>query len=560
MSTIAPAATDADRSADHRTDRAVVALVAVSAVGAVLLGAAGSGWGGTASWFGPDALLGSTRISALLSHVVSIGGACLVVIAWLGTGLLVRRGRAGLRAVVGVAGAASAPLLVAPPLFSTDARTYVAIGELLDRGGDPYTQGWAASGRLDYIGQVSPFWSKTPSPYSPLALRLLQLVAHLTGGDLQVGALLFRALAVVGVLVIGALIVRVAGEVGISRAGALWLGVANPVVLFGAVSGAHLDALVAPLLLAAVVSVGAGRGLMAGVLLGLATQLKVTSVVVLAVVVARAVFRERSWGQLRTAGGTAIAAVVTFVAVSLACRLGWGWVAALGVPGRANSSATPIDAIADLAYRAGFGGRVGTARISGAPPWLETVALAVAAVLCLAVVMRRGVSRVEAAGWSLVAISLLSSAFWSWYLVTPLALVAVAAPRRRLGWSQVGLVLLGLVSLLSARPGGGAEIALQNRRGDVAFLVAYGIAAGLVVAGLTTAVSRRVEPPGQAGGVSDGTRVPRSRDTDRGRVSRTVSGAVPTSVTAYERSMSWRTVSVSVSGSTTQYQGHPPSA
>lgn len=98
-------------------------LVAVSAARAVLLAAAGSAWGGTASWFGPAAVLSPTRVSAQLSRAVSTVGAGLVVLDWLGTGLVARRGSVGLRAVIGVAGAAALPLLVAPPLFSGDART-----------------------------------------------------------------------------------------------------------------------------------------------------------------------------------------------------------------------------------------------------------------------------------------------------------------------------------------------------------------------------------------------------------------------------------------------------
>lgn len=287
----------------------------------------------------------------------------------------------------------------------------MAIGELLERGGDPYTQGWGASGRADYIGQISPFWRDTPSTHSPLALRLLQLVAHVTGGDLRVGALLFRALAVVGLIVTGALVVRVAGQVGLDRAGAVWVGVANPVVPFGAATGAHLDALVAPLVLAAVVSVAAGRSLMAGVMLGLATQLKVTSVVVLAVVVAWSVLNQRSRVHVRTAVSTTIATVVTFVGGQsrVRARVGLGggargaWAFQLqlhtdrrhlgpGPPGRPRWTGRHGSDLRGAAVARGGGARPGSSPVPGCGHTGR-------------------ISLAEAAGWSLVAVTVLSSAF-----------------------------------------------------------------------------------------------------------------------------------------------------
>ncbi len=458
--------------------------IVLGLVGSALLVLAGSGWGGPRGWFGADTPLGATNVRPRLSHVTSVVGLGLVVLAWLGAGALVRAGRVGTRAVVAVATATALPLLAGPPLFSADARYYVAVGELVDTGGHPYTQGWSATGRPDYIGRASSFWSTKPCPYSPGAVRLLQGVAHVTGGDLDRGALVLRVLATAGVVTTGVLLVAVTRRTGGTPAAALWLGVGNPVVLLSGVSGAHLDAIVAPLALGAAACVLVRRPLLAGLLTGLAAQLKVTAFVLLAVVVAWAFLRDRSRTAARVAALASAATAVTFVAVSEACRLGWGWVHALSIPATANTSATPVAAAAELAHRAGLVGQVGTQSVPGPSGALQAVAMTVAAATCLTIVaVGRRVAVVEAAGWATLVVVLAAGAMWSWYLLVPLALIAVAPLRRGSWWTSAGLVVLSLVTLASARPGGGPSASALNARADLAFLLGYAAAVVLVLVG-----------------------------------------------------------------------------
>lgn len=469
----------------RRAVAAVAAIAIASFVGAAAVAAAGSGWGGSPGWFGSDTPLGVSRVRPGYSHLASVAGLALVIVSWLVTGLLVRLRRVGVSGVAAVAVGAAIPLLLGPPLFSSDARTYIAIGELVDRGHDPYIEGWAAAGRSDYIGRAARGWRDTPSPYSPLALRLLQGLARLAGGDLDRGAVLLRVLAVLAVAATAVLVVRLAARAGVPPAGALWLAVANPVVLFGGISGLHLDVLVAPLVLGGAALALARRPVAAGLTLGLAAQLKVTALVVVVVVAAWAVLRDRTAVAWRRAAVTAVVSAATFVVLSFVCRLGWGWVGALGVPGRVNTSVTPVDAVADLLHRGGLLPRVGNQAISGAPKVGELLALLLAAAIGLAIVLFAPIGVVEAAGWALLVLSLLGGAVWSWYLIAPLALLAMSARRPGLAWSWAGLVLLSLITLVGVRPGGGSARSLATGWADLGYLLAYAVVAALVLVGFT---------------------------------------------------------------------------
>lgn len=69
------------------------------------------------------------------------------------------------------AAAWTAPLIIAPPLYSRDVYSYLAQGAVALRGFDPYSRG-AAVLDLPLRGNVAGLWQETPSPYGPLFLLL----------------------------------------------------------------------------------------------------------------------------------------------------------------------------------------------------------------------------------------------------------------------------------------------------------------------------------------------------------------------------------------------------
>jgi len=87
------------------------------------------------------------------------------------------------------------PLVVGPPLFSTDVYSYAAQGLLLTHHLDPYHVGPAALGRAPAALAVDLRWRTAPSPYGPLATLIEWTAAEIGGGAL--GALVvFRGIAV----------------------------------------------------------------------------------------------------------------------------------------------------------------------------------------------------------------------------------------------------------------------------------------------------------------------------------------------------------------------------
>jgi len=146
-----------------------------------------------------------------------------------------------LRSAVAVGTLWALPTALTVPLLSRDAYSYAAVGRLAATGHDPYLVGPAALGPGPFLALVDPLWQHTPTPYGPVLVALLRVVADLGGGSVLITVLLLRALAVVATAAAVVLAVRAAPST--ARAQVLVLTALNPVVLLHLVSGAHLDAL-----------------------------------------------------------------------------------------------------------------------------------------------------------------------------------------------------------------------------------------------------------------------------------------------------------------------------
>ena len=73
-------------------------------------------------------------------------------------------------------------------------------------------------------------------------MRLAHLGTAATGYDPFWGALAQRAIAVLALVAAAALLLRLADLLGVDRGWTLWCGVLNPLVLLHLVGGAHNDA------------------------------------------------------------------------------------------------------------------------------------------------------------------------------------------------------------------------------------------------------------------------------------------------------------------------------
>jgi hypothetical protein len=448
--------------------------------GASVLTLTGAGWGHPAGvtelWFAGTAPLGVRRVGLDADELLASGAQLLVLSCWLGLGLLVRRGLAGARTVMAAAVAGGAPLLAGAPLFSNDAYTYVAVGELLERGRDPYRVGWGALHQPQYLAHVDHVWMHTPSPYSPLLLRLLQLDSHLAGGNLRLGVVLLRVLAVVAFVGLGWAVSRAVG--GAAGAAALWLSVANPLLSQQLLSGLHVDLYVALLVVLAVTAHARGHHLGAMLLVALAAQVKVTAVVVAPVLIADVLLAGRLAGSRRWIRAAALAAVgvVAFTALSVAAGLGNGWLHALSVPALGRNSTTGVDALADLAARVGLTGtRPLNEHILSAPASLRTVGFVLAGAVIgwgALRVRRLGVPLAGAA--ALAAVSGFGASTWPWYLAPAVVLIAVGRPGPKV---VLATVATSLAFSLALRPGGGPILLHEPVLADLAVL---GLLAGVL--------------------------------------------------------------------------------
>ncbi|MEN3609939.1 polyprenol phosphomannose-dependent alpha 1,6 mannosyltransferase MptB [Plantactinospora sp. ZYX-F-223] len=410
----------------------------------------------------------------------------------------------------------AAPLLVAPPVGSRDAYAYACQGALWLDGVDPYSVGVLPGGCV-WSDAVPALWRDTPTPYGPLAVALAggavavaRAITTSTDGQLLVVIALLRAEALAGVVLVAGCLPRLARAGGVDPLHATWLGLVSPLVLVHALGGAHNDALVLGLVLAALSlaaggssAFGAGRaGLVTGALLGLAVAIKVTAIVALpfalllatvrpgrapgsagAVDTVRLTHYERASGARRrppgwrrarlpgvlldrrllalSAAGGLTGAVLAFAGVTLATGLDLGWISALSDTGRlVQWTSVPSGLGMAAGYLLRLAGRaeavddaVAAARLLG------LVALAGTLAILLVRAGRAGSAPdptrarrrlVTITGLAFTALALLSPIFYPWYgLIAVTVLAAGLSVRRWVHRVAVAVVVLSFLVLPS---------------------------------------------------------------------------------------------------------------
>lgn len=484
-------------------------------------GGAGGYWLGLAAWL--------------------IGLALLAAVWWrLGTRLAAPAPPVTARDVLGTGLLWAAPLLVAPPTGSRDGYAYACQGALWLDGADPYAVGVE---RCDWAGTVPALWRENPSPYGPLAVALSGAAvaaarAVVTDPDTQlvITIALLRVGALAGLLLAAGCLPRLARAGGVEPVRAVWLGLLSPLVMVHAIGGAHHDALLVGLVLAALAAAAAGRAaatatvwrLAAGVFWGLAAAVKVTAVVALPFVVllgahgvrARAEPHPRGAGRTGStpvgmagavagSGGAVLTGgILAFAGVSLATRLDLGWLGALTGTGRVVQWTSPPTG---LGMAAGYVSRllglpgaaddaVAVARLFGLVALVAVLALLVgrAWVAVCRVAPHPGVvggpgvgsapgvvpgpdvrrAPVVAAGLAFAALTLLSPVFYPWYALVTVAVLAAGLTDPH--WARRIAALVVLTGFL-VLPNGLGVAALSKPPGAV---LDVALVAGLAVLAL----------------------------------------------------------------------------
>jgi alpha-1,6-mannosyltransferase len=390
------------------------------------------------------------------------------------------------------------PVLPMLPLGSEDIYSYACQGWVQHAGGDPYAAGVQVFG-CPWLGSVSTTWRSSPAPYGPLFL-LLAGWAVAVGRNLEGVIAVLRVIALAGLAVAAAGLPVLARRAGIDPAKAVWTVLACPLVLIHLVSGAHNDAVMIGLLVAALAVVAAPPSpavqpspamppspavpanpatppdlaarpnlaalVAAGALLGLAGSVKATALVVLPFAVLAAVPSGSPVRALWRPGAlVAAGAAGAMAAVSLLTGRGFGWVTGLTHSGDTVEWTSPSTAVGlTVEYLTGR-------HVLGATRAIGLVVLVVALIWLWWRARTR--DAIVGAGLALAATVLCAPVFHPWYATWPLAVLA-AALGTRIRWVLIPCAVASTMVLPS-----GHNWALATRLpGSLLMTAALVVAAG----------------------------------------------------------------------------------
>ena len=380
-----------------------------------------------------------------LATTLMYGGVVLMAWAWIMLGRDVLGHRVGGRAVLTTAAVWTAPLLLAPPLFTRDIFSYLAQGALPLHGFDPYAVGPDAMPGI-FTDNVHYFWQDTPAPYGPLFIIVAKTVAWLVGNNIIAGVLLMRLALLPGLALLVWALPELTRRLGGRVPVALWIAVANPMMVVNMIGGGHNDLLVVGLLAAGALLALRGRhaGGIALVTLAMAVKASAGLALPFLVLVWAAHMTGSRWVRIAkgAAAGIAVFAVV-FGVCTLVAGVDLGWLPALSAPSMiVNWMSIPtalgqiVGGIAFLLFGANTQVFVNVFRAIGA-----------AALLWIAVrqwwkARDGGPAAIRRAGIVLFAASVLSPATLPWYVSWGMALLAMAP------WTMRGLQCMVVVSLM----------------------------------------------------------------------------------------------------------------
>ena len=419
-------------------------------------------------------VLRDTSPGLILSRLMIFAGVAILLQTWLVVGYDLMSGRSWDSLRIGsLVGLWSLPLILAPPLFSRDVYSYFGQGRLLLEGFDPYETGVAVLPGWFTFG-ADPMWGETPTPYGPFFLLLSRGVASFSGSQAYLGAIIFRLIALLGLMLMVWAVPKLAEQHGISAAKAVWLCVANPLVIMHFVAGAHNDALMVGLMLSGLAI--AGRYALAGAgLIGLAAAVKPIALLALPFVglirsgtVASFGRRVLDWVLVT------VAAAVVFGASALLAGTGMGWISSLSAPGEVKTWLSPPTAIGMI-----IGGILQLLGLAESNDAAVTVcrgiglvaSLTIVAYLCL---RPQGRSAVRGCALAFGAVVILGPVIQPWYLLWVLPLFAVT------GLSEVQLRWTILLTAAFAVHGMAESSATSDTLFELTDLVAIAFALAIV--------------------------------------------------------------------------------
>jgi hypothetical protein len=389
------------------------------------------------------------------------GGYRLAVVGYLGAtlalfglyGWLLRLCRAGVpRAarllVFGLPVLYSLLWLATLPVFSVDVFSYLAHGYVrVGLDANPYEMPSSAVAASPLGGELAAYgWRPVfpPTPYGPLVTWLETGVARLAGDDVRLAVLVFKGVAVAGSLAAAALIRWILGLVrpadrDLGTVAYLW----NPAVLVEVAGEGHNDALMAALVLLALGLTLRGRVALAVVAMVGAALTKYLPLLLIPLQLGYW-WRPSGQARRRLAGRAAAGAAAGLAVAAVLFAPFWRGAetfTGLRESGRAGHTGSSQTVLVEV-----------LSRVLGEPAALRAVSVAAAAALvllaaALALRVPDGDALLRRCAVVMVAALVVAGpAYWPWYVILPVALLALV-PRG--GW-LLALVALSLGSRLVA--------------------------------------------------------------------------------------------------------------
>lgn len=328
----------AQKAAPH-TERARVALIQ-GFVGSMMMfvGSLGVGWLARASYeLSRQPFMIWLRlevVGVILSIVLLSVGTMLLVRSWLRLGQRLKGwGEGSLKVVYQALALWSAPLIIALPLFSRDVFAYIVQGLVMQNGLNPYEDGYANINNYLQYG-ADDLWSSSPTPYGPLFLMMEWAVVGLTGGQVELSILLFRLLAVIGVIGCAYFVPKLAAIHGINPARATWISVLNPLFLANFVAAIHNDSLMLAFALAGLYAMAKKKPVLAIVLVTLSIAIKPITILFLPFL--GLMWAGKNASLLRRIvfmGIVGVSSLLMLWLMGLSINVGLGWIGALSTPG-----------------------------------------------------------------------------------------------------------------------------------------------------------------------------------------------------------------------------------
>lgn len=170
---------------------------------------------------------------------------------------------------------ATCALAIVPPMGSADHLSYVAYGRVAALGFDPYavTPSEAAADGDPVVAAAEPPWEDTTSVYGPVTTMEQELASHIGGTSVRTTILVLAVVNALAFLLTAVLLYRATRGDPARQRRAMVLWSVNPLLLYAAVNGLHVDTLMVALLVAAVLAVRRSP-VASGVLLAVAMAVK----------------------------------------------------------------------------------------------------------------------------------------------------------------------------------------------------------------------------------------------------------------------------------------------